>query len=74
MTIGWADGGAEMGGSWRDAVASQFDAAVTMLENAVRGCPPALWDREPAETAFWYVAYHTIFWLDYYLADSPDEE
>lgn len=49
----------------------QFGAAIEMLENAVRACPDALWDRPGQEPAFWHLAFHTLFFLDYYLAESP---
>ena len=40
-----------------------------MLENAMRDCPDALWRDRSRRPEFWYLAYHTLFWLDYYLAD-----
>lgn len=46
----------------------QFGAAIDMLENAIRQCPDELWN---TETKFWYISYHTLFWLDYYLSDEP---
>lgn len=58
----------------------QFGAAIETLENALTACPDELWqarlwdEREiqPEFADFWYVAYHTIFWLDYYCSDSAD--
>ena len=50
----------------------QFGASVDMLENAMRACPDAVWGARLHEREFWYVAYHTLFWLDYYLAETPD--
>lgn len=47
---------------------NQFGAAVDMLENALAACPDDLWDNG---TEFWYLGYHTIFYLDYYVSD-PD--
>ena len=47
----------------------QFGAAVDMLENAIAACPEKLWD---GESKFWHKAYHTVFFLDYYLCESPD--
>lgn len=41
----------------------QFGANIDMLENATVMCPDILWD---ADYKFWYRAYHTIFYLDYY--------
>lgn len=67
--------------SWQVALWRQFAAAIDMLDNALRACPDMLWQARlfseesvPAEFAeFWYVAYHTLFWLDFYLADSAEE-
>ncbi len=47
-----------------------------MLESALKLCPDRLWGaymwkdpKMPAEfSAFWYVAYHALFWLDLYLS------
>jgi hypothetical protein len=46
---------------------SQFGAAIDMLDNAVAAFPDHQWDDE---SECWYLAYHTIFWLDCYLDDS----
>ncbi len=70
---------------WRTALWQQFGATIDMLENALLACPGALWNRPlwsapsdqsfPPELAqFWYIAYHTLFWLDLYLTGSPEEE
>ncbi len=47
----------------------QFGATIDMLENSVSACPDAIWDDS---SKFWYNAYHTIFYLDYYLSEVPD--
>ncbi len=47
---------------------SQFGASIDMLENAIIACPPNHWD---TERKFWYNAYHTLFFLDYYLTLEP---
>jgi hypothetical protein len=53
----------------------QFGAAIDMLEDAINLCPDQLWtavlwkDPDGVEYGqFWFVAYHTLFWLDLYLA------
>lgn len=54
---------------WREAVWRQFGAALDMLENAIHACPPQLW-RGSQKPEFWYLVFHTLFWLDLYLSDS----
>jgi hypothetical protein len=50
----------------------QFGATVDMLENALTACPNELWN---TGSKFWYLGYHTLYWLDYYLsADTPMEK
>jgi hypothetical protein len=50
----------------------QFGAAIDMLDNAVRACPDAIWTDRSQQPEFWYVAYHTLFWLDLYLSGSVE--
>ncbi len=67
--------------TWRTALWKQFGAAIDMLENALLACPDALWHGRlwgdpldpslpPGFAAFWYITYHTLFWLDLYLTGS----
>ncbi len=42
----------------------QFGASIDMLKNAIVACPDEHWD---TKDDFWYLAYHTLFFLDYYL-------
>lgn len=66
--------------SWKASVWRQFGAAIDMLDNALRACPDELWQErlydersvQPEFAEFWYVVYHTLFWLDFYLSDSPE--
>jgi len=55
---------------WNTAVWRQFGAAIDMLENAMRACPDDLWGDRSRTPEFWYLAYHTLFFLDFYLAES----
>ena len=67
---------------WQSALWQQFGAAIDNLENTLRACPEELWRERlwpsSAEEArfflpeFWYVAYHTLFWLDLYLTGSEE--
>lgn len=49
---------------------SQFGAAIDMLENAIRACPEEYWADHSRQPEFWYVAFHTLFFLDLYLSAS----
>jgi hypothetical protein len=66
---------------WKAILWRQFGAAIDMLANAMRSCPEDVWAKDPAKrpewidndvVGFWYVAYHTIFFLDYYLSVQPE--
>ena len=61
----------------------QFGAAIDMFGSALRDCPDELWekplwkdDTDPWVTAggssFWYLGFHTLFWLDLYLTGSEE--
>lgn len=54
------------------ATAAQFGAAIDMLENAIVACPESQWGGPDDWQAFWYLASHTLFWLDHYLSESPE--
>ena len=57
---------------WRTSIGQEFGAAIDMLDNALRACPEALWGEPTDPQAFWYIAYHALFWLDRYLSGSAD--
>ncbi|GBL35809.1 hypothetical protein EMGBS15_14040 [Filimonas sp.] len=59
-----------MDASLKTSLWLQFGATIDMLENSLLACPDALWD---TEEKFWYTAYHTLFYLDYYLSEEPDD-
>lgn len=50
----------------------QFGASIDMLEAAVRACPEELWGDRARRPEFWYTAYHTLFWLDFYLTGEEE--
>jgi hypothetical protein len=52
--------------TWNESLWRQFGAAIDMLENAVVACPEEVWRSGPPERAFWYLTYHTLFYLDLY--------
>ena len=55
--------------SLREILWKQFGATIDMLENAISLCPENFWN----DPRFWHSAYHTIFYLDYYLSADPDK-
>ena len=66
--------------TWSAIIWHQFGAAIDMLDNALRACPDELWQErlynerslQPEFAEFWYVAYHALFWLDFYLSESVE--
>jgi hypothetical protein len=59
------------------SISEQFGAAIDMLENVLRACPDQLWHARlwdnpdlPRSSEFWYIGYHTLFWLDLYLSGA----
>jgi hypothetical protein len=56
----------------KSSVRLQFGAAIDMLDNAIVACPDDLWGEHSGPQAFWYVTYHTLFWLDLYLIGSVE--
>jgi hypothetical protein len=61
----------------------QFGAAIDMLEEALSKCPDDLWeaplwpDQDDQWVArgfsrYWYLGYHTLFWLDLYLTGAEE--
>ena len=61
---------------WNKALWRQFGAAIDTLDNALVACPDTLWTERlwGNFASFWYIAFHTIFWLDLYLSGSEEEE
>jgi len=61
-----------MSDDFRNIIWCQFGAAIDALEKAVRACPDNLWGDNSKRYPFWQVVSHTLFWLDFYLSESPD--
>jgi hypothetical protein len=67
----------------QEMLARQFGVAIDSLHNALRNCPDELWERQlwhdqPDQwvargfSTFWYLGYHTLFWLDLYLTGAEE--
>lgn len=52
----------------------QFGGSLQMLKNAIVACPAEVWGAEPEPQAFWYLAYHTLFWTDYYFSETAQKD
>ena len=65
-------GSLEVDAIWKTTIWQQFGAAIDMLENALLACPDELWGDRSKQPEFWYVVYHTLFWLDLYLSGSVE--
>jgi hypothetical protein len=55
----------------KQILTGQFEASLSMLNECVRMCPPQHWEGKIANDTFRQIAYHTLFYVDFYL--SPDE-
>ena len=58
---------------------SQYGAAIDTLSDAIELCPAPLWtavvwqdDEDARYGQFWFIAYHTLFWLDLFLTGSSE--
>jgi hypothetical protein len=67
----------------REMLWRQFGAAMDMFGDALRDCPEELWEKRLWEdqpdqwvaagfASFWYLCYHTLFWLDLYLTGAEE--
>lgn len=64
----------------KTSIWQQFGAAIDYLADTVEACPDDLWRAAlwqtpksyPELSQFWYVSYHTLFWLHLYLTGTED--
>lgn len=61
-----------MNTNWKTIIWQQLGASIDMLENAIKECRQEVWGDRPGYHEFWYIAYHTLFFLDYYLSESGE--
>lgn len=57
---------------WKDALWGQYGAAMDSLELAIDACPDELWGDRSRFPEYWYVVYHTLFFLDYYTSENRE--
>ncbi len=63
----------------RENIWNQFGAAIDTLSDAIHLCPDHLWAvqmwKDPEDERygqFWFIAYHTLFWLDLFLTGTKE--
>ncbi len=64
----------------KTSIWQQFGAAIDFLAITVSACPDEDWraslwltpNTKPERAQFWYVVYHTLFWLDLYLTGAEE--
>lgn len=65
----------------KTAIWQQFGASINYLEETIKACPDSLWQAQlwqtPADkpvelSQFWYVSYHSLFWLHCYLTGTEE--
>lgn len=55
---------------WTTVIGRQFAAAIQMMRSAIQACPDDVWDDRTDGTPFWHLAYHALFFTDFYLSDE----
>ncbi len=43
-----------------------------MLEKAIEACPAGLWNDDKYQNRFWHIAYHVLFYTDFYLTENEE--
>jgi hypothetical protein len=59
-----------MGNLLRDTFLKNFTAAIDMFGDVIRLCPETMWQ---TNDRFFYMAYHTAIFLDYYLTQPVND-
>jgi hypothetical protein len=57
----------------KPALTSQYLASLAMLRSAAEACPDELWDKPSYYNRFWHLAYHVLFYVDFYSSRSVEE-
>ena len=56
--------------NWKKIIWQQLGASIDSLENAIKACPEKVWGDKTGFHEFWYITYHTLFFLDYYMSEN----
>jgi len=55
---------------YKQSTLGQFEATLAMLKQCLDRCPDELWQSTVAEMTVQQIAYHTLFFVDFYLTTS----
>ena len=69
-----------MDANLKESIWQQFGASIDYLADTVSACPDEFWraslwqtpDTKPEFSQYWYVVYHTLFWLHLYLTGAEE--
>ena len=53
---------------FKKCLVTQFGGALAMLEQCIGQCPDDEWEGQVGNHAFWHVAYHALYYIDFYLS------
>jgi hypothetical protein len=56
-----------------DAAHSQLLASLATLRNCIESCPSDEWDKSHGDYPFSQVAFHALFYFDYYLSEGDED-
>jgi hypothetical protein len=57
----------------RETILRQYRAGLEMLGQAVERCPDELWLSSEYPNRFWHIAYHSVFYVHFYVQPSEGE-
>jgi len=57
---------------WQTMIGRQFAAAIQTIRFAIEACPDQLWDDRSDGSPFWHLAYHALYYVDFYLSDDAE--
>lgn len=58
--------------TWQELINGQYQAALCMLSRCIDQCPESDWDTPVVNLKFCQVAFHVLFFTDYYLESTED--
>ncbi len=58
--------------AFKQLIASQYEASLCTLWHCLAHCPDSQWNARTARYPFCQVAFHTLFFADYYLSPDPE--